>query len=41
MFAAEAVQAATIVLTIGPIILVYPFLQRFFVKGVMLGSLKG
>ena len=41
MFAAEAVQAATIVLTIGPIILVYPFLQRYFVKGVMLGSLKG
>ncbi len=41
LFAAEAVQAATIVLTIGPIILVYPFLQRYFVKGVMLGSLKG
>ena len=41
LFAAEAVQAATIVITIGPIILVYPFLQRFFVKGVMLGSLKG
>ena len=41
MFAAEAVQAATIVLTIGPIILVYPFLQRYFVKGVMLGSQKG
>ena len=41
MYAAEAVQAATIVITIGPIILVYPFLQRFFVKGVMLGSVRG
>ena len=41
LFAAEAVRAATIVITIGPIILAYPFLQRFFVKGVMLGSLKG
>ena len=29
------------VLTIGPIILVYPFLQRFFIKGVFVGSLKG
>ena len=37
----ESVQAATILVTIGPIILVYPFIQRYFVKGVMLGSLKG
>ena len=28
-------------LTIGPIILFYPFIQKCFVKGVMLGSLKG
>ena len=37
----EAVQAATILITIGPIILVYPFAQKYFVKGVLLGSLKG
>ena len=37
----ETVKAATIVVTIGPIILVYPFLQRFFVKGLLIGALKG
>lgn len=35
------VRAATTVLTIGPIILTYPFLQKYFVKGIMTGSLKG
>jgi ABC-type glycerol-3-phosphate transport system permease component len=29
------------VVTIGPIILVYPFLQRYFVKGLLIGALKG
>ena len=37
----KAAQAATVLLTIGPIVFVYPFLQKYFVKGVMLGSLKG
>lgn len=37
----EAIKYATITIAIGPIILVYPFLQRYFVKGVMIGSLKG
>jgi ABC-type glycerol-3-phosphate transport system permease component len=30
-----------IVITIGPIIALYPFLQRYFIKGIFLGSLEG
>jgi putative aldouronate transport system permease protein len=37
----EAVQAASIVTATVPIICVYPFLQGYFVKGVMIGSVKG
>ena len=35
------IKAATIIVTIGPIIVSYPFLQKYFVKGIMVGSLKG
>jgi len=37
----EAIKMATAFLTVLPILLVYPFLQKHFVKGVMLGSIKG
>ncbi|WP_239633755.1 carbohydrate ABC transporter permease [Paenibacillus sp. H1-7] len=35
------VRAATVMISIGPIILVYPFVQKYFIKGIMIGSLKG
>ena len=34
-------RAAAIIVTTLPILIVYPFVQRHFVKGVMIGSLKG
>ena len=37
----ESIRAATVMLSIGPIILVYPFVQKYFVKGILIGSLKG
>jgi putative aldouronate transport system permease protein len=35
------IQSATIIAATLPIVLVYPFLQKYFVKGIMLGSVKG
>jgi putative aldouronate transport system permease protein len=37
----ETARMAMCVLTIGPIILAYPYFQRFFVKGITVGSIKG
>ena len=37
----ESIKYANILLTILPIMCVYPFLQRFFMKGVLLGAVKG
>ena len=39
--APETVKNAMIVISVLPIICVYPFLQKYFVKGIMVGSLKG
>ncbi|MBN6041937.1 carbohydrate ABC transporter permease [Amycolatopsis sp. 195334CR] len=38
---AEAVQMAILVLSIVPVLLVYPFVQRHFTKGVLIGAVKG
>jgi putative aldouronate transport system permease protein len=37
----EAIKNAAIVVTTLPIILVYPFLQRYFINGVIVGAVKG
>ena len=37
----EGVQFATMLVTVIPIVMVYPFLQRYFVKGILIGSIKG
>ncbi|MBA2939002.1 carbohydrate ABC transporter permease [Paenibacillus sp. CGMCC 1.16610] len=37
----ESLKAAGVLIMVLPMLLVYPFLQKYFVKGVMLGSVKG
>ena len=37
----ESIIAVNIILTIGPIVLVYPWVQKYFIKGVFAGSIKG
>ncbi len=37
----RTLRAATVVFAIVPMIMIYPFLQKYFVKGAMLGSVKG
>ncbi|SDW43460.1 carbohydrate ABC transporter permease [Paenibacillus sp. CF384] len=37
----ESIKMALTVVTIGPIIFLYPFLQRYFVQGLMVGAVKG
>ena len=37
----EAMKMALTVVVTGPILLLYPFVQRFFIKGLTIGSVKG
>ena len=37
----QSVRLATMVVTTAPVVCVYPFLQKHFVKGMMIGSIKG
>jgi putative aldouronate transport system permease protein len=37
----ETIKSATVIITILPMLILYPFVQRFFVKGIMLGGVKG
>ncbi len=40
-FLSETIKYSTIVISTVPILLLYPFLQKYFVKGVMVGAVKG
>jgi putative aldouronate transport system permease protein len=37
----ESVKFAVVVVSSIPMLILYPFLQRFFIKGIMIGSIKG
>jgi len=37
----EAMKNATIVVSMIPVMLIYPFAQKYFVKGMMIGAVKG
>ena len=37
----DAVRMALVIITTGPIMFLYPFVQRYFVKGIMIGAVKG
>lgn len=38
---AETIKSAVIIISTLPILCVYPFIQKYFVKGIMVGSIKG
>jgi putative aldouronate transport system permease protein len=37
----KTIELASMVLSALPMIIIYPFAQKFFVKGVLVGSVKG
>ena len=37
----ESLKMAMLILTVVPIFMIYPFAQRYFIKGIMVGSIKG
>ncbi|MFD0620197.1 carbohydrate ABC transporter permease [Paenibacillus sp. GCM10027629] len=41
MIPTYGMQLAIVCITIGPIVFVYPFVQKYFIKGMTLGSVKG
>lgn len=41
MYRAEGMKYGVIILSTIPMLIIYPFVQKYFIKGVMVGSLKG
>lgn len=39
--ATEGLKSASTVVMVVPMLIVYPFVQKYFVKGIMLGAVKG
>lgn len=37
----EKLKAVGVMVMVVPMLVIYPFLQKYFVKGIMLGSIKG
>ena len=37
----EMLKSATIIVVIFPFLLIYPFLQKYFTKGITIGAVKG
>ena len=40
-FVGETIKYATIIVSTLPILFIYPFMQKYFIKGVMIGAIKG
>lgn len=41
LYSDNTMQAATIIVAVLPMLVIYPFIQKYFVKGITLGSVKG
>ena len=37
----QSIQMAAMMITVGPIVCAYPFLQKYFVRGAVIGAVKG
>ena len=38
---ADNIKSASIVISMTPMLIAYPFIQKYFTKGIMLGAVKG